>query len=374
MGKAVERKSNYELLRIVSMLFIVLYHTIFHGQVLNNCQNPKLLLFFQIIEFLVIVHVNSYILVTGYFQCDKPFKQSKVWSIVNAALFYFIIMATIFLGFGIVEMEKVDVINTFFSEYWFIKVYIFLYCLSPFLNKLIQILDKADYQKLLIASFVLFSIIPYITSNRLFDNGGYSLYNFIYLYFIGAYFRKYKIIEEKIISNPFKRKLQVLLVALFLLFGFTNFFCYKVSFAISEIHPLINGTFGFSRIMSLAYSNPFIIIQTVVFFLFFATLDFRSKIINRLSRYTLEVYLIHDSCFVRQTIYKWLGIQREMITSYRFILYVFVVVAGIYLSCSLLGMIRQTVFQFFYKRKVSTRIRERYYLKVNQLKNKMALF
>ena len=39
---STERKSNYELLRIVSMFFIVTFHTICHGQALSLCENSTL--------------------------------------------------------------------------------------------------------------------------------------------------------------------------------------------------------------------------------------------------------------------------------------------------------------------------------------------
>ena len=46
MNKEKERNSAYELMRIVSMLLIVLYHVIMHGKVLENCQNESLKIIF----------------------------------------------------------------------------------------------------------------------------------------------------------------------------------------------------------------------------------------------------------------------------------------------------------------------------------------
>ena len=37
-----KRNSNFELMRIVSMAFIVLWHIIMHGNVLSNCTNPAI--------------------------------------------------------------------------------------------------------------------------------------------------------------------------------------------------------------------------------------------------------------------------------------------------------------------------------------------
>lgn len=39
-----ERNSNYELMRIISMFMIVVYHIILHGNVLGNYQNEGAML------------------------------------------------------------------------------------------------------------------------------------------------------------------------------------------------------------------------------------------------------------------------------------------------------------------------------------------
>ena len=83
MNNVKERNSSYELMRIVSMFLIVLYHIIMHGKVLENCQNEGLKIIFEFIEFVTLVHVNSFILVTGYFQAESNFKQSKIWSLLH---------------------------------------------------------------------------------------------------------------------------------------------------------------------------------------------------------------------------------------------------------------------------------------------------
>ena len=74
MNKTKIRNSNYELMRIVSMFLIVLYHVIYHGQVLQNCHNEGAKIILELLEFFTLVHVNSFILVSGYFQSTSRFK------------------------------------------------------------------------------------------------------------------------------------------------------------------------------------------------------------------------------------------------------------------------------------------------------------
>ncbi len=73
----VKRQSNFELLRIISMLFIVIYHLIFHGNIIKNCSNQGVAIIFTIIELITIVHVNSFILSLAIFNQIPNLKNQK---------------------------------------------------------------------------------------------------------------------------------------------------------------------------------------------------------------------------------------------------------------------------------------------------------
>ncbi len=371
MNKVNERQSNYELLRIVSMLFIILWHVIFHGEILDNCENEVLRLFFLFMAFVVHVHVNSFVLVTGYFQSQNKFKQSSVWSLINASLFYRIVFVILFSCLGLVTLTNLELLQRTFilniEDYWFITTYLILYCLSPFLNKFIRYVDKRHYEKLLLLLFFLMSVIPYLSGNRIFNNNGYTLYNFIFLYLIGGYLRKYDITKSFILKRISKSLLQIILICCFFFCACLNFSIYETSHFLLGSHPIIDDVANNFISMSFSYSNPMIMIQTIVFFLFFGTLNFQSKIINFLSKFTVEVYLIHSNIFVNRHLYQWLGISGVSIISYSFIGRVLVVVFFIYVSCSILGFLRQSLFRFIYHRKLAYKIRKKYYNFLNNI-------
>ena len=69
MANAVtrERNSNHELMRILSMFFIVLGHVFLFGKLLDT-PNKSMSIIYYFFEFILIVHVNSYVLVSGYYQ------------------------------------------------------------------------------------------------------------------------------------------------------------------------------------------------------------------------------------------------------------------------------------------------------------------
>lgn len=76
------RDSNYELMRVISMLMIVVWHILLHGLV--EVQSTGILSFIiYLLEAFLVVHVNSYILVTGYYQCRKKFQLKKLIALNN---------------------------------------------------------------------------------------------------------------------------------------------------------------------------------------------------------------------------------------------------------------------------------------------------
>lgn len=365
-----ERSSNFELLRIVSMFFIVLYHTIHHGNIINNCTNEGLRVILEIMMLFIVVHVNSFVLLSGYFQSKCNFKQSKLWSIINANWFYKALIVILFSYLGIRTFTTTEMfINLFplnLEDYWFINPYLIVYCLSPFLNKFINSLSKKDYQKLLVVLFIILSIFPYITGNRIYNNDGFTLYNFVVLYLIGGYLRLYPLKESYLFKCMSNNLFQLFTIIVFLACVIINYSFNRTAESLLGKNSLFD-LFGSSIIyMTRAYSNPIVMIQSIAYFSFFSTLNFKSKIINRLSKLTLGVYFIHDNKYVRENIYKWIGIDGYEITTYRFAIYAIIAALVIYIGCSIIEQIRQLIFKGISKLKISKKIRDKYY---NYIKN-----
>lgn len=371
MSKTKIRNSNYELMRIVSMFLIVLYHVIYHGQVLQNCCNEGAKIILELLEFFTLVHVNSFILVSGYFQSTSNFKQSKLWSILNASFFYRVVIMVILLILGVITLDKLTIIKEAFpiniNEYWFIKCYILLYCLSPFINKGLKNFDKKSFQKLLVVMFIIFSILPVMTGRLFFENNGFSLYQFVYLYIIGAYLRRYPLDKNYIFKVMSKRMYQLVLVFIFFGVLILNYIFSKYALSIIGINTVLDEVSSYITDASILYNNPFVVIQTIAYFAFFGTLSLKNKVINKISALTIGVYLIHDNNFVRALIYDALKINNGPIYSYKFIIYVIIISIVIYICCLIIEWLRQLLFRFVYNLKISNKIREKYYHFINSI-------
>lgn len=372
MNKEKERNSAYELMRIVSMFLIILYHVIVHGKILENCQSESLKIIFEFIEFITLIHVNSFILVTGYYQIGSKFKQSKVWNLLNVNWFYRIIIVALLLIFNIISIDKVTFIKEIFpinlNEYWFFKNYLLLYCLTPFINKGIEKMDSNTYQKMIIVLFIIFSIVPSLTGGLYFDNSGYTLYNFIFLYILGAYLKKYPLSKSYIFKVVSKNMYKIILVFVFFTCVFSNYILYKYSMSISGVNTILGEISSYISRASVLYNNPFVVIQSICFFEYFGTLNFKSKIINKIASLVFGIYLIHDNNFSRELIYSFLKINNGPIYSYKFIFYTLFIVILIYIICAVIEYIRLLLFKRVYNFKLSKFVRKKYYEFIKNVK------
>lgn len=358
-----KRQSNFELLRIISMLMIIFWHILIHGGIIAN-QPETLKVIISFIQPLLFVHVNSFILVTGYFQCKSKFRMSKVLQLNNAIWFYkaaipFILV--LFGGLALSNLESIKLLSPISHyDYWFMTQYILLYLISPILNIVVHNINKEKYKKMLLLFFVVFSILPFITNQEVYpSSNGYTLLQFVVLYFIGAYFRKYNIDSNYYLKSFSENSRRLFFLLLFLFSGMISGFITLSADSFigkNEFFSYIGNSFMNA---SNSYNNPFLIITSTAYFLYFGTFHFQNKFINLVSKLTLGVYLIHDNIYVRERIYDWLGFKSNSY-SCSILLKILLFTFLIFISCSIIEWIRQKVFYFIYTRKKSKKFRQRY--------------
>lgn len=305
-----ERLSSFELMRIISMIMIVMWHLIFHSGIYDVAFGAKKFVL-EVLVLIGVVHVNSFVLVTGYFQYEKRFSLKRLISIINSVWFYKVVFLIIALIIGTFTITKLEIFNELLPidmrDYWFVNCYLVLYIISPYINILIDKLSHEQHRKLIIISFVLFSIIPLVTNNTTISNNGYTIINFCYLYLIGAYLRKYPLKDSLPLKKYSRKQLQLGFLVLGFFFFLINFICYQVSKSFMLMNHSLLREIGKNFFVNYrSFSNPFVIIQSILYFLYFSTLMIKSNFINSVAKHVLDVYLIHENFYVIQTIYIWL--------------------------------------------------------------------
>ena len=320
------RYSNYELLRIISILMVIgLHYLLFGGELKNvnvHTNNYYTVLF---IKSMFIIAVNMFILIFGYFMCMK----SKVYikKIINLIFLYYFYGTILYIISVIIGYEQFNLIGFIksvdpFIKNWYIKTYIVLYLISPYINILLNTLNKTIHKKFIYFLSIFFciwpSFLPYSPNN----DGGYGIISFIYLYIIGAYIRKYGF------SDKFKKRSLI------------------IYFSCSLI------TFGFSVInwdSSWSYNFLFNIIGSMALFAYFSKLKFKSVKINSISKLTFSIFIIHINPLFIDIVYKKILKCNEFYFSRYFVLHLIIGVIIIYIISSVIEVFRIYIFNLLSK-------------------------
>lgn len=309
------RNSSFELMRILSMIFIVIGHTLSWGGVTDSA-NDFLKLIIYIIYALIVVHVNSFVLLTGYYQVQSRFKIKKVINILILMLFYRIFCLIIAINLNWIQyvgikdlILKIVPLSNF--SYWYLNVYVVLYLISPYLNIFVNNTSKKKYGIFLIILFIFCSIITRTTMQEFIANeDGYSLIHFIFMYLVVGYLRKYdgtinfKVLNKRITTMD---KSNIFLIIYFII-GIIKFLLNYLGTNNNILLEFVNVRlkYSFDR---LIYDDPLVILQSISYFLFFKNLKIKSRIINALSLATNEVYLFHMNKSFRKDLYFILGLN-----------------------------------------------------------------
>ncbi len=278
-----ERKSNLELLRILSMLTIILHHYAVHGRFALGLDWAS----DAVIGVCVWggkVAINIFILITGYFMCTQDIKLNKIIKLWLELLFYSVSITLIFTLLFNNEINMKMILEAVFPitlfRHHFSTTYIMLYFFIPFINKFVNTVEKDFFTKFIIVTGILLSVFPTIWLILNYENSEYSyILWMIYIYCIGAYIRKYVEI---------KNKKWIVIGAI-------------ISILVVQISTLFTW-----KIVLQTYAVP-VLICAILVFIMFVNLEIKSnKVINYIATSTFAVYLIHDDIYVRN--YIWTNI------------------------------------------------------------------
>lgn len=314
------RDSNFELFRIILIIMVISIHYLLHGGALKNLTpNDTNYYIVNIIYSCIRVAVNCFVLISGYF--GIKFSMKKLIKFELQILFYSISIFIIFtysgaMEFSIVELKK-SLTPMISREWWFISTYLLLYIISPYVNIVRDKLSKENYIKLLLIGLFFCIIAPTFRFNPLLTNRGFSLYNFIFLYLIGGYIRKY---YNKNIS-----KYKFLLS--YIIFSVLTFY----------YNLLIN---DIKNTVAYDYDSIFIFGATISLTMFFKSIKIKSNIINSISPMVFGIYLIHDHEYVRKFIYTQIFNTNKYYTSNVLLINAIKTIGCIFVVCLIIEFIR----------------------------------
>lgn len=328
MNKEVIRESNFELLRIMAILMIISLHYLNFGGALSiHDIGSKHYYISHLLESFFIIAVNLFVLITGYFNVNtKKVKISKLLQLPFLGYLY----GTIFLILSIIlEIDRISFksiikyVQPFLDGgYWFIKIYIILQVISPFLNILLNTLTKKSYQVLLGIMIIFFSLWPSFALFPPNNDAGYGIISFSILYSIGYYLKKhYKVDRIKWVYLTF------------------YILCMLGTYLWNILQPIVRLDTAWM------YNFPLNILGAVFLFLFFSRVNTKSKVINYISTYTFPIYLIHFNPFIIELVFKRILRCQDFWFSKYFIAHLIISVVTLYSMSFGIEFIRKLIFK-----------------------------
>ncbi len=267
------RLSNFELLRLISMLMVVGCHAIGYvsAEDLNGFQDVMRL---TVSQFLLVC-VNIFVMISGWFGIKASWKGAVnlFFQVLYCSLISFLVFLV--LGLPVSFRQNLAPYLLFGSGYWFVVSYLILYALSPILNTFAQNASKKEFVLTLSAFFLVEFLYGYLLDVGHFDYGFSPLF-FIGLYLLARYARLYPC---KYFSMAKHNDILIyIFVTVLSIFGF--YFGYKI--------------FGMGFHLN-HYDSPLTVVASLFLLLFFSKLNFNSKAINWLATSAFAIYLFHTN-------------------------------------------------------------------------------
>lgn len=330
------RQSGIELLRIVSMLFVVLMHINGFSNLDPRTHdmatiNPLFSGSRFLLQSIVIVGVNVFILISGWFSIKANIK--GLLKFVFQVVFLYFLVYLILVALGLRPMSASHLLSCLTLGYWFVHAYLILYILSPILNAFTEHASKNTFRNVIIIFLVYQTVYGWIKAVSESIHMGYSPISFIWLYLLARYIRMY---GETILKWNSSRFLLIIIG----------------SVLINTCAAFVLSWLGKGDMVELVYyyCNPLLIIQSLCILVLFSRMTFQSRFVNWVAGSCFAVYLIHMHPMVRDYFFEEVSRIWQMPSMGKLTLYFLVLTLAIYIVSILVDKLRIVVWNLVSKR------------------------
>lgn len=273
----MKRESNFELLRLVAMMMVLLLHCNFAclgGADFDVVTKQPTISFIRImLEQACLVGVNIFVLISGWF--GIKFRLKGALSIVYNVLFLGWLLAILLLPVvHSIPISAMFRLSWFGSYYWFVPSYLILYICSPLLNAFAEQSNKKDYSLFLVCFFLLEFSLGWLWDWENYGMG-YSFLSFIGLYMVARYLHRF---EDELTIMSMKRRSYLLLYLLCTIIPTITAF------------TLIKRGLVFNM---LSYASPFVIAGAIALILLFRKINIgTNSFVNWCAASAFSMYLL----------------------------------------------------------------------------------
>lgn len=299
-----KRSVNCDILRILAFFFVIAVHSLNYIDFYNEQTNGITMLFLNICRCVFMLCIPLFVVLSGYLMKKRKFNKEHIYKFGRIVITY--VLCSIFCIIFISLIKNRELLS--FKDYlfqilsfkaapysWYVNMYFGLYLMIPFLNVLWDNLKDKRQRQYLILVLIIIGVLP----------NGINIFNFdsvewwlnpsssdtyqmlvpdywsrltyiIMFYFIGCYFRDYKL----------KLSLKKNIVALFIAIVVSGLFNYYRSY---------NSLFGAGGYAD--YNSIELLIITILFVNLILNLKVNMKsryvsLISKISYLTFGAYLV----------------------------------------------------------------------------------
>lgn len=275
------RQSNFEMLRIVSMMLVLVLHADFLSLGIPKANDfytdPTNAWTRTLLEMAAICAVNVFVMISGWFGIRATVKGAARF-LFQVFFFYFGIYALMLIA-GEAELTQKNILECVKTD-WFTLSYMALFILSPALNVFAERASTRQFATLLIGFFLLQTIYGWESFDPQYRDG-YSALSFIGLYLLARFMSRHP-------RRFFRSALPVFIA------------CVIIDALL--LYALRDSVF---QTKAFAYNSPLVILQAAALVAFVSTVKMRTvRIINFLAASAYAVYLLHINDFVLVNYFK----------------------------------------------------------------------
>ena len=334
---AENRHYGLDLLRILAMFMIVLGHSVSHSYIKASVLpfEPRFIAAWLMLAF-VLSATNCYVLISGYFlSARENINTSRAKNLLGLTFFYSVSMALILstCGFDIrIRQLPQILLPVLTNTYWFITAYFGMFLIAPYINRLIAMLEKKDYVRLLATGMFLLCLWPTFFITYLGKLSPLAWIGwFCYLYLLAGYIRKFGL--------PFKKWHYAAGYVFFSMMAFAS------KMALSYILLKHGGTTEGSAFL-YEYNLVIMFPASVCLFMCFKEMSINSSLtqrtISEAAPLTLAVYLITEHFLLRKELWN-LIVPQNICGGIKMMIDLVIISLGVFLAAMFIEYIRRLI-------------------------------
>lgn len=163
-----ERILGLDIIRVLALLFVFFTHGIAYNDLMNHDVMSAKWIFFVILRFTCMASVPLFLLLTGYLNNKTEISKKYYKGIIPLLLSYVFISLLEIVSIGVytgasIEWGKeiLSILNFSKNSYaWYFEMYIGLFLLIPFLNRLYDSLENKKEKYILVGSLIFLTFLP----------------------------------------------------------------------------------------------------------------------------------------------------------------------------------------------------------------------